>query len=201
MNHILEPKVRELFKIQPRMKHLRERLLAIGGIEIVPPHGWNEELRNYSVVSDPDCDALIDHGSVMSGPIEHRKRDMEGCRCHQNISKLWLKPRKRNPMSKIATGYALSDGLWRQHTWGTTQNGTIVDSTYHSERSPVYFGILLQGIEADMFAFKALVTAYGPQHASKFFDPAFIERLPAEFERTEGDPTPRPPRSSAPSWR
>ena len=49
----------------------------------------------------------------------------------------------------IGTGYALSvDGLWRQHSWGVARD-LIIEST---EARVKYFGRLLRGADADMFA-------------------------------------------------
>ena len=40
----------------------------------------------------------------------------------------------------IGTGYALTEGLWRQHSWGLTGDGTVVESKYVAER---YVGVRL----------------------------------------------------------
>jgi hypothetical protein len=75
-----------------------------------------------------------------------RKRMRSGA-CHANISYLWM--RRRRYMVGIGTGYALSaDGLWRQHSWGVRRQG-ILETTAPREK---YFGILLQGSNADSFA-------------------------------------------------
>ena len=81
----------------------------------------------------------------MYGPVKLRIMAASGC--HQNLSRLWEK--KRNGLIGIGTGYALSgDGLWRQHSWGVGRLG-VVETTQGREK---YFGRLLQGNDAELFA-------------------------------------------------
>ncbi|HEX7958941.1 MAG TPA: hypothetical protein VF493_03430, partial [Terriglobales bacterium] len=57
--------------------------------------------------------------------------------------------RERFGIVAIATGYALSEyGLWRQHSWGILRDGVLETTKTRLK----YFGIVLQGGEADFFA-------------------------------------------------
>jgi hypothetical protein len=130
LNRRLESAIRE----QPEIKTLRDSLLRIGGCELVAPE-W----------TDSQISELIQAGFVMDGYVT--LTIMEPCACHRNISLLWKN--KRRKLTGIGTGYALSgDGLWRQHSWGVTRRG-IIETT---ERRSKYFGQLLCGTNADMFA-------------------------------------------------
>jgi hypothetical protein len=131
---LLGRRLRAAFKQQPEIKALRKLLLAMGGIELVAPFGF-----------DPDIPALIAAGFAMEGSVECEV--MESSACHENITRLWIA--KTNGLVGIGTGYALSeDGLWRQHSWGLQRNG-ILETTI---RRVKYFGISLQGQHADSFA-------------------------------------------------
>lgn len=83
-------------------------------------------------------------------PTKVKFVDGEPSQCHYNVAQLWL----MGEVESIATGYALNEDLWRQHSWGLTKNGTIVETTAERE---LYAGILLDNegpdIEAIRFAF------------------------------------------------
>jgi len=128
-------RIRQAAGVDPAIMEMRQRLLALGGIELVaPPNG------------DPDLQALLRNGALITGPARLRK--MTRVWCHTNVAKLWNRvPRS---LHYIGTGYALSDdGLWRQHSWGVKKDGTIVETTVLRS---LYFGLLLEGSEAELFA-------------------------------------------------
>lgn len=98
------------------------RVLAYGG-DLVVPH----------VQPESDLDALLTHGAL-HGP---KVRLVEGGRsCHANVAKLWID----GEIKAIGTGYALTDGLWRQHSWGLDDDTTVVETKSPCER---YIGIHL----------------------------------------------------------
>jgi hypothetical protein len=131
---LLDRRIRAAAEQQPEIQILRTMLLEIGGVELVAPPTF-----------DPDVPILIKHGSVMNATVVCNILD-EG-RCHENVSELWLDEEKS--LTGIGIGYALSaDGLWRQHSWGVRQN-EIVETTEERQK---YFGRLLQGPDAGMFA-------------------------------------------------
>ncbi|MGA3074151.1 MAG: hypothetical protein ABSG56_10710 [Bryobacteraceae bacterium] len=59
--------VQLITKIEPRFAILRAKLLEHGGKQIVPPCSWVD--GQLVVNSDPDLDALVDHGQLMIGPV------------------------------------------------------------------------------------------------------------------------------------
>jgi hypothetical protein len=163
-------------KEQPEFGILRAKLLEHGGTEVVPQCRWNSDLRQYVIVPDPDLVALVDHGDLMRGPVVCRSRGMEPNRCHQNIARLWLQRRKRDALVGIATGYCLDDDLWGQHSWGVRED-SLLETLGERDK---YFGIRLEGIDADVFAFKALSE---DQRHWPLFKPELVMRVWAELER------------------
>ena len=122
----------------PRLSILRERLLDLGGLEVVF-HG-----------PEPHLEALLDGGRLF--PRAGRRRRLLGdSECHVNSATLWYE--SRGGVS-IATGYGQQgDGLWLPHSWGV-ERGRILETTSGSWRS--YFGVLLDEREALSFAFSEL---------------------------------------------
>ena len=122
----------ERLKDNPELIPLRDKLLEIGGLEIVPR---------------PECDLskLLERGQLFNLDVE--LEIMHPSRCHQNVGELWsLWPEK----NKIATGWALTDdGLWRQHSW-IIHEDTIFETT---EKRLKYFGIVLNEEESELFYF------------------------------------------------
>ena len=152
LNSFLSSRVEAAIKEQPEFGVLRAKLLEHGGTEVVPPSGWDSDLQQYVIVGDPDLPALVDHGCLMTCPVACRSRGMESNRCHENIARLWLQKRKRDALIGLATGYSLDGGLWRQHSWGIRKD-SLLETLGEREK---YFGIRLEGVDADVFAFKAL---------------------------------------------
>lgn len=131
---LLRRRLRFAIAQQPKLKLLRTLLLGIGGAELVAPIGF-----------DPAIRLLVDCGFVMSGSV--KRRIMKRSACHENIARLWTA--KHRGLVGVGTGYGLSDdGLWRQHSWGIRSEG-ILETT---EMRTTYFGIELQGKDADLFA-------------------------------------------------
>lgn len=169
-------RVEAAIKQEPEFGILRAKLLEHGGTEVVPPFGWNNDLRQYVIIRDPDLPALVDHGYLITGPVVCRSRGMEPNRCHQNIARLWLQKRKRDALVGIATGYCLSDDLWVQHSWGIRKE-SLLETLGERDK---YFGIRLDGVDADVFAFKAL----GREQTNwPLFSAEFVIRVWAEMER------------------
>jgi len=163
-------------KQEPEFAILRAKLLEHGGAEVVPPCGWNSDLRQYVIVRDPDLPALVDHGYLITGPVACRSRSMEPNRCHENIARLWLQKRKNDSLIGIATGYCLVGDRWLQHSWGIRQH-SLLETLGERDR---YFGIQLEGVDADVFAFKVLCE---DQTYRPLFSAEFITRVQAELGR------------------
>lgn len=119
---------------QPTVSVLAKLLLDLGGIQLVAPP-----------TVDSAVPRLLEAGFVMAGPVHCKP--MKVSNCHANVARLWT--RQKQEVVAIGTGYALSgDGLWRQHSWVVLREG-ILDTTVPRTK---YFGLLLQGWEADSFA-------------------------------------------------
>lgn len=56
--------------------------------------------------------------------------------CHANVAGLWID----GAVAAVGTGYALFDGLWRQHSWGMHADGTVQETKWPCER---YYGVNL----------------------------------------------------------
>jgi hypothetical protein len=173
----LADKLTATIKIQPGIATLRNTLLKHGGKEIVVSPDR----------PDPDLPALLDHGYLMTSSVVCKSKDMEDNRCHQNIGRLWVarswssdaEENKSDPLIGIATGYCLNGELWGQHSWGVRKSLKLVESL---GKRDLYFGILLQGIEADVFAFKVLG---GDEYYWPLFNPQFLERVYTERKHSD----------------
>lgn len=97
-------------------------LLAHGGDLVVPP-----------MQPDPDLDDLL-AGAAAHGPRVEVVG--EGGDCHGNVAKRWID----GDIATIGTGYALTEGLWRQHSWGVADDGGVVETKWPAER---YVGVRL----------------------------------------------------------
>jgi hypothetical protein len=130
---ILNSRWREATARQPELKKLLQVLLSIDGDFVVAPP-----------FPDLDVEELIASGFVLGGPPVLKRGQVS--KCHENAAALW--PSRKYGIVGIGTGYALSGGLWRQHSWGILREG-ILETT--QERTK-YFGLILQGPRADRFA-------------------------------------------------
>lgn len=73
-------------------------------------------------------------------------RPMQANDCHINAAVLW----RAGEVPSIGTGYAMSDDrLWREHSWGVTSEGLIVETTV---QRATYFGFVFEGPSACWFA-------------------------------------------------
>ena len=113
----------------------RAGVLQHGGAEVVPPSR-----------PDPLISLLGQRGAVVSDSTSLVCRLGERSDCHGNAVALW----RAGDAIAIGTGYALSaDSLWREHSWAWDREGNLVETTETRTR---YFGVRLDGPEADWFA-------------------------------------------------
>lgn len=134
------------WRAAPEFDILRAKVLEHGGEEI-------------DTRINPDALALIDHGYLMDGPVVCRSRGMEPNGCHENTARLWLLKRRRDALTGIATGYALGDRFWRQHSWGLRKYSLLETRDFHGrpfEGHEKYWGIRMEGAEADLWALRVL---------------------------------------------
>jgi hypothetical protein len=122
------------FKLFPDGKLLKKKLLAIGGSRVV----WMPEDQHLS--------SLITSGSEFS--LDKRKKTRgETNRCHTNVARLFFKKNMN-----IATGYALADDRWIQHSWGY-DGKKIFETTCLFD---AYYGVVLSGLDITMFVVSQL---------------------------------------------
>jgi len=113
---------------------LREAVLRHGGHDVVPPDR-----------PDPLIDMITEQGVPVTAE-EVVQRAGERSECHANVVRLW----RQGEATAIGTGYALSDdGLWREHSWAWDADGRLLETSVSRVR---YFGVRLDGPEADWFA-------------------------------------------------
>jgi len=124
---------------------LAERIQAVaGGTQLVIPPAPGDDLV-----------ALIAAGSVMdASKVEHRPGRPSSC--HLNTA-----ARAALGQCHPATGYALNGTTWREHSWGVTADGTIIETT---EPRDAYFGIVLAGDIAQSFVDAQLKDRCSPEH-------------------------------------
>lgn len=103
---------------------LRSKLLGHAGEEVL--------LR----VTTQEIDRLLARGEIHAGKGAGLRR-MQANRCHFNAAKLFLAGRA----AKVVSGFALSGGLWRSHTWVLNSRGRIIETT---EPREAYFGAVLE---------------------------------------------------------
>ena len=108
----------------PAAVKLRSKLIEYAGEEVL--------LR----VAPEEIDRLWARGEFHPGKGAGLLR-MPANRCHFNAAKLFL----TGQAAKVVSGFALSEGLWRSHTWVVNSRGRIVETT---EPREVYFGAVLE---------------------------------------------------------
>ena len=131
----LDTKTKAAINKDPRLHHLKRRLLALGGEAgiFMPRTPW--------------LGRLLQRGTIFAGESRLRK-GLHG-RCHYNSARLWSAARAQR---KIVTGYALSDdGCWWQHSWvlePSEGQPPIIETT---NKRLLYFGVVLTPQESKQF--------------------------------------------------
>lgn len=100
------------------------------------------------ILWEPQDDDIARYGTrgQAFGAERVTKRRGLPSQCHRNAALLWEVHPKRY---RITTGYALSeDGMWRQHTFLTRKDGSVIETTAPREK---YFGYVLNDQEAARF--------------------------------------------------
>ncbi|HEY7635979.1 MAG TPA: hypothetical protein VH763_10565 [Gemmatimonadales bacterium] len=95
----------------PSYLELRERLLELGGIEVVLPR-YDEYSQAEQQRQAYDVMAVLQRGQTWDGADAALERG-EANGCHTNVARL-----ARAARGSIISGWALAaDGLWREHSW------------------------------------------------------------------------------------
>ena len=96
--------------------------------------------------TEEDAELIVKQGRLF--PTKYRRMAPgEENHCHGNVAALYASG------LKIATGYALKEGLWRQHSWGLenyrTKSSKVVERIVETTvKSDVYFGAVLNDRQA-----------------------------------------------------
>jgi hypothetical protein len=116
---------------------------------------WKEPLENILLplggesISFPkleeDLDKILTRGLIWT-PKNRIFMKGEISQCHRNTCRLWY---ANKDQVQIATGYALYDEKWIQHSWGIQKN-RVVETTLPWEK---YYGYVMTDEEANDFYF------------------------------------------------
>jgi hypothetical protein len=128
----------EVYPLVPRYADLRDRLLSIGGLEVVFP-GVHVDEEEAIQRQHRDVEIVLERGETFPGDHAHLEA-LEANRCHHNVATLHEQGR-----GAIGMGWSLgTDGLWREHSWifgpdsreGITEiiETTAVPVLYHGAR-------------------------------------------------------------------
>jgi hypothetical protein len=114
---------------------LKDKLLSIGGHTVM-----------FGLDTEREMLRMINDGQVHKAKVF--KISGQRNRCHSNVACYYktLSPKG----FKIMTGYALSDGMWIQHTWGKVDEKLIETTPIDWE---IYYGYELTKEEAQDFYF------------------------------------------------
>lgn len=150
-SQLLKERFTRAIEFVPSYVDLRNRLLDLGGDEIVPmvfPRSTAVQIDRQR----SDIAKVLQNGRTWPGE-QAKMKMMEGSACHRNAAKLCASGR-----GSIATGWALSDdGLWREHTWIVRKPGTGAESLIETTFPRVlYHGYLLDELETAFFIFSEL---------------------------------------------
>ena len=115
----------------------RNRLVQLGGVEVVPPLSPEFDLDNLLL------SAVLHDRPVITVAGEPRN-------CHGNSAALFVADQTPNgdPVASIGTGYARNGALWRQHSWALGPDGTIYETTTPRD---AYVGLVLDDQAAYRF--------------------------------------------------
>jgi hypothetical protein len=129
----------------PEQRAVAGKLLAVDGKTVV----WQEP--------DQHAHLLATRGRLWPGPVV--RVEGEPCHCHTNAADLWGRDVEG---TQLVTGYALSGGVWVQHSW-VVADEAIFETTLRRKR---YFGVALDKAEATAFFCGNVLAAHWPDVAS-----------------------------------
>jgi hypothetical protein len=111
----------------PVFEDLGTRLLAMGGDELVIT-----PLEDQWAARAKESEILLEQGECLEGKSAILVPG-EPSECGMNTLRLVSK----GEIASLVCGWALSDGLWRDHFWGVSHDAKIVETT---EVRSLYFG-------------------------------------------------------------
>jgi hypothetical protein len=120
-----EKRTKEATDSKPWLSNLHEKLLSMGGSNVVLWNGSNEE---------EFVKLLLEDGHLYSVKNIGLRKGEEN-NCHENAQR-WAK--QRPDWFNYATGYALAKEIWRPHSWlFNPKKQRVTETTVKQEK---YFG-------------------------------------------------------------
>jgi hypothetical protein len=116
-------------------EQLVSKLLSIGGDEV-----------KLGLDSEEEQSRMLNDGRVYNEKVKFVSGISN--QCHRNVSDKYNKFNKKG--FKIVSGYALSGGIWFQHSWGFDKN-CIIETT--KIKFDAYYGYELTIEESDEFCY------------------------------------------------
>ena len=116
-------------------ERLITKLLSIGGVEV-----------KLGLDSEEEQNRMLNDGRIYSEKVNFVSGVSN--QCHRNVSDKYNKTSKNG--FKIVSGYALSDGIWVQHSWGFYRNSIIETTKIKFDN---YYGYELTIEESNEFCF------------------------------------------------
>jgi hypothetical protein len=144
------------------LEKLTRRLLALGGEKV----GHQEGAENWAA-------NLLARGQLFTLPVKFRFGVAN--RCHANAAGIWAKDIQRY---RLVTGYALSGGLWVDHSW-VLDKTSLIETTCKREK---YFGYPMTPWEA----LKLFLGSYLPE---RYPGPVSLMRMVVDGENSAKPPS------------
>jgi len=113
---------------------LKELLLSHGGDSVL--------IRN-----DEDIEKILKNGKLFTKVNKALSKKMRGKtnQCHYNASHCWDANRDK---TQLATGFYLTDNIWREHSW-VVYNNKVIETT--DNVAAKYFGYIMSQEDAEDF--------------------------------------------------
>jgi hypothetical protein len=148
----------DVLEAVPAYADLRERLLSLGGVGVVPP-AFDPSSAAQRARQHHDVHQVLQKGHTWVG-AQADLDVMETSNCHLNVARL-----RTSGRGQIASGWALpADGLWREHSWLVRSPGTAVECLLETTRPwLLYHGYLLSEEETGWFVRAELGPEAWPQ--------------------------------------
>ena len=153
------------------LARLDRKLLGIGGERVAR---WPVTDRR---AADQLAAELLARGQLFNLPVKRRRGEPN--RCHTNAAAIWGHDVERY---SLVTGYALSGGVWREHSW-------VVDAKrlYETTRvAEAYFGMILDRREAIRFWWANYLSERYPGPLSLF--PLLVSPAAKQDSTEAGEP-------------
>jgi hypothetical protein len=145
-HRFLMARLGRVLPLSRQLARLRERLLGIGGLEVVLPR-YDEFPDHLRQRDDYYTARVLERGRTWPAALADLEPGQANS-CHTNVARLHMQAR-----GAIASGWALADdGLWREHSWIVARSATGAEALIETTVSwLVYHGYELDREEAGRF--------------------------------------------------